>query len=141
LFKSRLPFLLPSDHGRKHALHFLSDTLFKARKMMMNVLCHKNRANGLRTAIKTHGTLFVHQRKGKLSFTAPSVPLTVHVLTEAKVMLLVMFGLLIKVFIEDSSALLLLGQCGFWFQHDDEHHFCLREHMHSQWHRRRGTSS
>jgi hypothetical protein len=31
LFKSRLPFLLPSDHGRKHALHFLSDTLFKAR--------------------------------------------------------------------------------------------------------------
>jgi hypothetical protein len=45
----------------------------------------KNRANGLRTAIKTHGTLFVHQRKGKLSFTAPSVPLTLHVLTEAKV--------------------------------------------------------
>ena len=41
--------------------------------MMMKVLCQKNRANGLRTAIKTHGTLFVHQRKGKLSFTAPSV--------------------------------------------------------------------
>ena len=38
----------------------------------MKVLCQKNRANGLRTAIKTHGTLFVHQRKGKLSFTASS---------------------------------------------------------------------
>ena len=49
-----------------------------------------NRANGLRTAIKTHGTLFVHQRKGKLSFTAPSVPLTLHVLTKAKVMFVVM---------------------------------------------------
>ena len=36
--------------------------------MMMKV----HRANGLRTAIKTHGTLFVHQRKGKLSFTASS---------------------------------------------------------------------
>jgi hypothetical protein len=42
-----------------------------------------NRANGLRTAIKTHGTLFVHQRKGNRSIS-----------------LLVMFGLLIKVFIE-----------------------------------------
>jgi hypothetical protein len=36
-------------------------------------------------------------------------------------------GKRVKVFIEDSSALLLLGQCGFWFQHDDEHHFCFRE--------------
>jgi hypothetical protein len=51
----------------------------------------KNRANsGFRTAIKTHGTLFVHQRKGKLSFTAPSVPLTLHVLTEEKVMFVIM---------------------------------------------------
>ena len=40
--------------------------------MMMKVLCQKNCANGLRTAIKTHGTLFVHQRKGKRSFTALS---------------------------------------------------------------------
>jgi hypothetical protein len=24
------PFFLPRDHGRKHALHCLSDTLFKA---------------------------------------------------------------------------------------------------------------
>ena len=46
--------------------------------MMMKVLCQKNHANGLRTAIKTHRTLFVHQRKGKRSFTAPSVPLTLH---------------------------------------------------------------
>ena len=45
----------------------------------MKVLCQKNRANGLRTAIKTHGTLFVHQRKGKHSFTTPSVPLTLHI--------------------------------------------------------------
>jgi hypothetical protein len=27
----------------------------------MKVLCQNNRANGLRTAIKTHGTLFVHR--------------------------------------------------------------------------------
>ena len=52
--------------------------------MMMKVLCQKNRANGLRTIIKTHGTLFVHQRKGKLSFTAPSLPLTLHALMEEK---------------------------------------------------------
>ena len=44
------------------------------------------------------------------------------------ILLLVMFGLFRKVF--------LLGQCGFWFQHGDEHHFCLREHMQCQWHRR-----
>jgi hypothetical protein len=60
--------------------------------MMMKVLCQKNCANGLRTAIKTHGTLFVHQRKGKRSFTAPSVPLTLHVLTEAKVIFVVIVG-------------------------------------------------
>ena len=59
---------------------------------MMKVLCQKNCANGLRTAIKTHGTLFVHQRKEKRSFTAPSVPLTLHVLTEAKVMFVVIVG-------------------------------------------------